>query len=91
MGIYSYLKLHRKERSRKKDLRSHLGIKIGTSGTEVLTECANPSSGVKGLNKIKFMALTVRGYGSTRVTPALDLQRCIIRITFPVHKLALHT
>lgn len=45
----------------------------------------------EGLNKIKFMVLTVRGYGSTRVTPALDLQRGIIRITFPVHKSAFHT
>ena len=31
MGIYSYLKLHGKERSRKRDWRSHLGIDLGAS------------------------------------------------------------
>ena len=46
MSDSSYLKLHGKERSQKKDLRSYLGIKLGTSRTEghALTNCANPSS-----------------------------------------------
>ena len=33
-GVQSYLKLHRKERSRKNDLRSQLGIELWTSRTE---------------------------------------------------------
>jgi len=36
MGIKSYLKLGGKERSQKKDLKSHLRIKLGTSRTEGL-------------------------------------------------------
>ena len=44
MGIYGFLKLHGKERSRKRDWRSHLGIDRGTSpiagGT--ITNCTNP-------------------------------------------------
>jgi len=33
-GIQSYIKLHGQERSQKKDLKSHLGIDLGTSCTE---------------------------------------------------------
>lgn len=46
MDVYSYLKLNGKERSHKKDLRSHLGVAIGISSTEgrALTNSANPSS-----------------------------------------------
>ena len=45
-GIYSYLKLHGKEKGRKKDLRSHLEIELGTLRTEgrVLTNCVDPCS-----------------------------------------------
>ena len=46
MDVYSYLKLNRKERSHKKDLRSHLEVAIRTSSTEgrALTNSTNPSS-----------------------------------------------
>lgn len=48
--FYGYLKLLKKlrgkERSRKKNSRSHLGIELGTTRTEgcPLTNCANPFS-----------------------------------------------
>ena len=40
------LKLNRKERGQKKDLRAPLGVAIGTSSTEgrALTNSTNPSS-----------------------------------------------
>ena len=41
-AYFSYLKLHKKERSQKKNLRSHLGIKLRTSCTEA--DFANPCS-----------------------------------------------
>ena len=52
-GTWSYLKQYGKERSQNKDLRSHLGIKLGTSCTEgrALINCANPSS-LKGKQHI---------------------------------------
>ena len=42
MGILSYVKLHGKEGSQKKDLWSHLGIELGTCHTDspALTNCA---------------------------------------------------
>ena len=44
--LKSYVKQYGKERSRNKDLRSHLGIELGTSRTEgrAIISCADPSS-----------------------------------------------
>ena len=51
-GIYSYLKLHGKEISRKRDWRSHLGIDLGTSliAGHAITNCTNLSSSKAGEN-----------------------------------------
>ena len=62
-GYLKLIKAHGKERSRKKDLRSHLGIELrGTLRTEgsTLTNCANPSSSRNVLNNEKKCGLLER-------------------------------
>ena len=51
-GIYSHLKLHGKEISRKRDWRSHFGIVLGTSliAGHAITNCTNLSSSKAGEN-----------------------------------------
>ena len=55
------LKLHRKERNRDKDLRSHLGIEIEISSTEgrALTDFPNPCSS-SGCTKVKSCLFIVK-------------------------------
>lgn len=59
MDVYSYLKLNRKERSHKKDLRSHLEVAIRTSSTEghALTNSANPSSYIQHFQLILVITM----------------------------------
>ena len=62
-GIYSYLKLHGKEKSQKKNLGSHLGIKLGTSRTEgraLLNRLsANPCSMLYSLQKSRTSCFVI--------------------------------
>ena len=57
-GIYSYLKLHGKETSRKRDWRSHLGIDLGTSliAGHAITNCTNFCSS-KASENVKYSAV----------------------------------
>ena len=53
---FSYLKLHKKERSQKKNLRSHQAIELGTSYNEgrAITDCADPFKRNWKVHKLKL-------------------------------------
>ena len=57
-GIYSYLKLHGKEISQKRDWRSHLRIDLGTSliAGHAITNCTNLCSS-KASENAKYSAV----------------------------------